>query len=167
MNETEDRARLTIVLADDSQTVRQTVQRYLESDNCRVITAADGFEAIARVVECRPSLVLLDVMMPRLDGYQACTLIRNNPDYRHIPIFLLSGLDDQEHGPGGSNAADDYLCKPFTRDTLLGVVRRHAVTVEPASDESHIAERSGAERKPVPTPATAIRADETAETSDA
>ncbi|MGQ7846976.1 response regulator [Granulosicoccus sp. 3-233] len=143
----------TVLLVDDSKTVRQSAQAILESEGYRVVTAVDGFEALALVVEHRPALVLADIMMPRLDGYQTCALIRNNADHKAIPVVMLSskdGLFDKARGRiVGSNA---HLSKPFTAESLLAAVRRHIPIPLPARD--------------VPV-ATASKADEPAETSDA
>ncbi len=143
----------TVLLVDDSKTVRQSARGYLESEGYRVITAADGFEALALVVEHRPALVLADIMMPRLDGYQTCALIKNNADYRQIPVVMLSSKDGLfDKARGRVVGSDAHLSKPFTAESLKAVVRRH-ISAPMLADEVPVS--------------TASTADEPAETSDA
>ncbi len=143
----------TVLLVDDSKTVRQSAQACLESEGYRVLTAADGFEAVAMVVEHQPALVLADIMMPRLDGYQICALIKNNTEFRNVPIVILSSRDGLfDKARGRMVGSDDHLSKPFTSESLLAAVRRHVPTPLPARD--------------LPVSA-ASKADEPAETSDA
>lgn len=125
----DDKSLLTVLLVDDSPTVRESVRTHLESEGICLITAADGFEALACVVQHRPSLVLVDIMMPRLDGYQTCALIKNNADLRHIPVIMLSSLDGVfDKARERIVGSDDHLPKPFTRESLLAVLRRHSGT---------------------------------------
>lgn len=115
-----------IMVIDDSQTIRSTAESLLTKHGYAVTTATDGFEALAKIAIDRPDLIFIDIMMPRLDGYQACALIKANPRYASIPVIMLSskdGLFDRARGRiVGSN---DYLTKPFTRDELLGAVKTH------------------------------------------
>ena len=118
---------ITVVIADDSQTIRHTVTAILGASGCRVVTADDGFDVLAKIVDEKPQLIFLDINMPRLDGYQTCVLVKQNDDYRDIPVILLSaqnGVFDRARGRVVS--ADDYLVKPFSRDELLDIVRRYA-----------------------------------------
>jgi len=148
-----DRAGRTVLLVDDSKTVRQSARVCLESEGYTVITAADGFEALAMVVEHRPALVLADIMMPRLDGYQTCALIKNNADYRHIPVVMLSSKDGLfDKARGRVVGSDAHLSKPFTTESLVTAVRRHVPGLSTVGDA------------PV---TTANKADEPAETTDA
>ncbi|HEX7381724.1 MAG TPA: response regulator [Nevskiaceae bacterium] len=112
------------MVVDDSQTIRRTAETLLGREGFRVIAAADGFEALAQVVEQRPDVIFIDIMMPRLDGYQACALIKANEEYAGIPVIMLSykdGLFDRARGRLAG--CDEYLTKPFTRDELVGAVR--------------------------------------------
>jgi len=119
-------AGITVVIADDSQTIRQTVAALLGAVGCRVVTADDGFDVLAKIVDEKPQLVFLDINMPRLDGYQACVLIKQNNDYRDIPVVLLSAQNGVfDRARSRVVKADDYLVKPFSRDELLGIVRRY------------------------------------------
>lgn len=119
-------AGIKIMVIDDSQTIRSTAESLLTKQGYSVVTAGDGFEALAKIANDRPDLIFIDIMMPRLDGYQACALIKANPRYAAIPVIMLSskdGLFDRARGRiVGSN---EYLTKPFTRDELIGAVRSH------------------------------------------
>lgn len=124
-----------IVIADDSQTIRHTLQALLGAAGCQVVTAFDGFDVLAKIVDEQPQLVFLDIMMPRLDGYQACALIKRNPDYRHIRVVLLSakaGVFDRARGR--VVMADDFLVKPFSRDELFDILRRQLGAIRPSED---------------------------------
>lgn len=149
----EDVAGCTVLLIDDSKTVRQSARECLESAGYRVRTAADGFAALAMVVEHRPALVLVDIMMPRLDGYQTCALIKNNADYRHIPVVMLSSKEALfDKARGRVVGSDAHLSKPFTSENLLAVVRRLV---------------DGLPETRTVSVATTSKADEPAETTDA
>ena len=117
---------VTVLLVDDSKTIRRSASGFLSNAGYTVITAVDGFEALSKVVEHRPALIFTDIMMPRLDGYQTCALIKNNADYRNIPIVMLSskdGLFDKARARVvGSNA---HLSKPFTAESLTAAVEEH------------------------------------------
>lgn len=117
-----------VLIIDDSKTIRRTAETLLSKAGCVVITAADGFEALGRVVNDRPDLILVDIMMPRLDGYQTCALIKNNQMLRHTPVIMLSSKDGLfDRARGRMVGAEQYLTKPFSKDELLGAVRRHAL----------------------------------------
>lgn len=132
---TDDHAVLTVLLVDDSQTVRQSARKCLESEGYKVVTAADGFEALAQVVEHCPALVLVDIMMPRLDGYQTCALIKNNADLRHTPVVMLSSKDGLfDKARGTVVGSDAHLSKPFTEESLLSMVRRFTDAASTVSD---------------------------------
>ncbi|MGH8529102.1 MAG: twitching motility response regulator PilG [Nevskiales bacterium] len=117
-----------VMVIDDSKTIRRTAETLLAGRGCQVLTATDGFEAMAKIADHQPQIIFVDIMMPRLDGYQVCALIKNNPRYKHIPVVMLSskdGLFDRARGRiVGSN---QYLTKPFTREELVSAVSRHAV----------------------------------------
>ena len=114
---------------DDSKTIRRTAETLLEREGCTVITAVDGFEALAKIADHHPDIIFVDIMMPRLDGYQACALIKGNPRFKHTPVIMLSSKDGLfDRARGRIVGSDHYLTKPFTRDELLGAVRKHAAS---------------------------------------
>jgi twitching motility two-component system response regulator PilG len=115
-----------IMVIDDSQTIRKTAETLLVKEGYAVITAADGFEALAKVADHEPDLIFIDIMMPRLDGYQACALIKNNARYSRTPVIMLSSKDGLfDRARGRIVGSDEYLTKPFTKDELIGAVRAH------------------------------------------
>ncbi|MGQ0699943.1 MAG: response regulator [Panacagrimonas sp.] len=114
------------MVIDDSQTIRRTAEMLLSKEGYTVLTAQDGFEALARIADHHPDLVFIDIMMPRLDGYQACALIKSNPRFSSTPVIMLSSKDGLfDRARGRIVGSDEYLTKPFTRDELLGAVRKH------------------------------------------
>ena len=123
----EDISGLKVLVIDDSTTIRRSAQIFLSQAKCEVIVAEDGFGALAKVVEHRPDIIFLDVMMPRLDSYQTCALIKGNPQFRTIPVVMLSSKDGLfDRARGRLVGADHYLSKPFTRESLLSAVASFA-----------------------------------------
>jgi len=123
-----DLAGIKVLVIDDSKTIRRTAENLLTKAGCEVTTAADGFEALGKVVDTHPDVVFVDIMMPRLDGYQTCALIKNNQVLRHTPVIMLSSKDGLfDRAKGRMVGAEQYITKPFTREDLLGAIRRHAV----------------------------------------
>ena len=117
---------LKIMVIDDSKTIRRTAETLLRKAGCEVITATDGFEALSLVADEHPDLIFIDIMMPRLDGYQTCALIKNNKAYSDIPIIMLSSKDGLfDRAKGRLVGSDQYLTKPFSRDELLQAIRKH------------------------------------------
>jgi twitching motility two-component system response regulator PilG len=117
---------VTVLLVDDSKTIRRSASNFLSNAGYTVITAVDGFEALAKVVEHRPALIFADIMMPRLDGYQTCALIKNNVDYRDIPIVMLSSKDGLfDKARARVVGSDAHLSKPFTAESLTAAVEQH------------------------------------------
>ena len=117
---------IKVMVIDDSQTIRRTAESLLTKEGYTVVTAADGFEALAKVADCQPDIIFIDIMMPRLDGYQACALIKNNQRYKQTPVVMLSSKDGLfDRARGRIVGSDEYLTKPFTRDELLGAVKAH------------------------------------------
>ncbi len=115
-----------IMVIDDSQTIRRTAETLLSKEGFTVVTAQDGFEALAKIADHHPDLVFIDIMMPRLDGYQACALITANPRYASTPVIMRSSTDGLiDRARGRIVGSDEYLTKPFTRDELLGAVKTH------------------------------------------
>lgn len=115
-----------VMVIDDSQTIRRTAETLLAREGYEVVTAQDGFEALSKISDHQPDIIFIDIMMPRLDGYQACALIKNNPLFRATPVIMLSSKDGLfDRARGRIVGSDEYLTKPFTRDELLGAVRAH------------------------------------------
>ena len=125
--ETTTTRELCILVVDDSATIRRSAETMLANEGCHVVTAENGFEALSKITRHKPDLIFVDIMMPRLDGYQTTAIIKNNVQFRNTPIVMLTskdGLFDKARGRVvGSN---QYLTKPFTRDELLSAVRQHA-----------------------------------------
>lgn len=118
-----------VMVIDDSQTIRRTAETLLVKEGYEVITAADGFEALAKIADQNPDLIFIDIMMPRLDGYQACALIKSNSRYCKTPVIMLSSKDGLfDRARGRIVGSDEYLTKPFTKDELIGAVRTHLKT---------------------------------------
>lgn len=115
-----------VLVIDDSKTIRRTAETLLAKAGYEVRTAEDGFEALGKVLEFRPDVVFLDIMMPRLDGYHTCALIKGNASLRHIPVVMLSSKDGLfDRAKGRLVGAELYLSKPFTGEELLEAVKRH------------------------------------------
>jgi len=119
---------LKVMVIDDSKTIRRTAESLLSKAGFQVITANDGFEALAKIVDNQPDIIFMDIMMPRLDGYQTCALIKNNETFKNTPVIMLSskdGLFDRARGRiVGSN---QYITKPFTKEELLDAINEHAL----------------------------------------
>ena len=121
-----DLAGLKVMVIDDSKTIRRTAETLLKKEGCEVLTAVDGFEALAKISDQKPAIIFVDIMMPRLDGYQTCALIKNNPQFRSTPVIMLSSKDGLfDKARGRIVGAEQYLTKPFTRDELLGAIHSH------------------------------------------
>jgi twitching motility two-component system response regulator PilG len=120
---------LRVMVIDDSKTIRRTAETLLKKEGCEVVTATDGFEALSKIADHQPQVVFVDIMMPRLDGYQTCALIKNNQMFKSIPVIMLSSKDGLfDKARGRVVGSDEYLTKPFTRDELLTVIRKYAGT---------------------------------------
>ena len=117
---------LKIMVIDDSKTIRRTAENLLKKAGCEVITATDGFEALALVADHHPDLIFVDIMMPRLDGYQTCALIKHHRVFRHTPVIMLSSKDGLfDRARGRVVGSDNYITKPFTREELMTVIEQH------------------------------------------
>ncbi|MFK8075015.1 MAG: PleD family two-component system response regulator [Granulosicoccus sp.] len=117
---------ITVLLVDDSKTIRRSASNFLSTAGYNVVTAVDGFEALAKVVEYKPAIIFADIMMPRLDGYQTCALIKNNADYRDIPVVMLSSKDGLfDKARARVVGSDAHVSKPFTAETLTAAVTHH------------------------------------------
>jgi twitching motility two-component system response regulator PilG len=115
-----------VLVVDDSPTVRKIVQLTLQRERIRVVTAGDGLSALAAVSDEEPDLILLDIMLPRMDGYYICQVIRKNMAYKDLPIIMLSGKDGLFDKMRGKLAGStEYMTKPFDSAELVAVVKRH------------------------------------------
>jgi twitching motility two-component system response regulator PilG len=118
---------LKVMVVDDSNTIRKTAETLLSKAGCRVITALDGFDSLAKIADHEPDVIFVDIMMPRLDGYQTCALIKHNKKYRSIPVIMLSSKDGLfDKAKGRIVGADDYLTKPFSKSELFEALEQHA-----------------------------------------
>jgi twitching motility two-component system response regulator PilG len=118
---------LKVMIIDDSKTIRKSAETLLSKEGCNVLTAEDGFEALALIAKHKPDIIFVDIMMPRLDGYQTCTLIKNNRQFRDTPVIMLTSKDSIfDKARGRIVGSEEYLTKPFTRDDLLQAINRHA-----------------------------------------
>jgi len=118
--------KLRVLVIDDSATIRRSAKSMLSSSGCEVFTAENGFEALSSITRHRPHLIFVDIMMPRLDGYQTCAIIKNNADFRDTPVVMLTSKDGLfDMARGRVVGSDQYLTKPFTREELLGAVAQH------------------------------------------
>ena len=114
---------LKVMVIDDSKTIRKSAESLLTKEGCEVLTANDGFEALAMIAEHRSNLIFIDIMMPRLDGYQTCALIKNNRMFKSTPLIMLSSKDSIfDKARGKIVGSEQYLTKPFTRDDLLNAI---------------------------------------------
>jgi twitching motility two-component system response regulator PilG len=117
-----------VMVIDDSNTIRRSAEIFLAQAGCEVILAADGFEALAKIHDYRPDIVFCDILMPRLDGYQTCALIKRSARFAHTPVVMLSSKDGLfDRARGRMVGSSEYLTKPFTKDGLLAAVRQHAL----------------------------------------
>lgn len=115
------------MVIDDSNTIRRSAEMYLKQAGCAVILAEDGFDALAKIATHLPHLIFVDIMMPRLDGYQTCALIKRNSRFKSTPVIMLSSKDGVfDRARGRMVGSDQYLTKPFTQETLIDAVQTHA-----------------------------------------
>lgn len=118
---------LKVMVVDDSNTIRKTAETLLTKAGCQVITATDGFDSLAKIADNRPDVIFVDIMMPRLDGYQTCALIKNNKEFRSTPVIMLSSKDGLfDKAKGRIVGADDYLTKPFSKNELFEALEKYA-----------------------------------------
>ncbi|WP_374426741.1 response regulator [Ideonella dechloratans] len=112
-----------VLVIDDSNTIRRSAEIFLRQGGYEVILAEDGFDALAKVNDFEPDLIFCDILMPRLDGYQTCAIIKRNPRFAQVPVIMLSSKDGVfDKARGRMVGSDDYLTKPFTKDQLLQAV---------------------------------------------
>jgi twitching motility two-component system response regulator PilG len=118
-----DLSSLKVMVVDDSKTIRRTAETLLKKEGCQVFTAEDGFDALAKIADSSPDIIFVDIMMPRLDGYQTCALIKNNSQFKATPVVMLSSKDGLfDKAKGRIVGSDNYLTKPFSRNELLGAI---------------------------------------------
>ena len=114
---------LKILVIDDSKTIRRTAETLLSKEGCQVFTAIDGFDALSKIADHQPDLIFVDIMMPRLDGYETCSLIKHNKTFKETPVIMLSSKDGLfDRARGRIVGSEQYLTKPFTKDELLGAI---------------------------------------------
>ena len=115
-----------VMVIDDSKTIRRSAETLLKKVGCQVITAIDGFEALAKITEHKPDIIFVDIMMPRLDGYQTCALIKNNQTFKATPVIMLSSKDSIfDRARGRIVGSEKYLTKPFSKEDLINAITTH------------------------------------------
>ncbi|HXH03756.1 MAG TPA: response regulator [Candidatus Competibacteraceae bacterium] len=114
------------MVVDDSVTIRRTAETLLKREGYTVITADDGFEALSKIVDHQPDIIFLDIMMPRLDGYQTCSVIKNNSQFKDTPVVMLSSKDGVfDKARGKLVGSEQFVSKPFTKEDLLEAIHQH------------------------------------------
>jgi len=117
---------IKVLIIDDSNTIRRSAELFLRQAGYDVILAEDGFDALAKISDYRPQVIFVDIMMPRLDGYQTCALIKQNPNLKSTPVIMLSSKDGVfDRARGRLAGSDQYLTKPFTKEGLLEAITSH------------------------------------------
>lgn len=119
-------ASVKVLIVDDSGTIRKTAEAILAKEGYTVASVDDGFKALSKVMSFEPDIIFLDIMMPRLDGYQVCSVIKSNPKFEKTPVLMLSSKDSIFDKARGRIAGSEYfMTKPFSRDELLGAIQTH------------------------------------------
>lgn len=114
---------LKVMVIDDSNTIRRSAEIFLLQAGCQVILAEDGFDALSKIADHRPDVIFVDIMMPRLDGYLTCALIKKNAKFKATPVVMLSSKDGLfDRARGRMVGSDQYLTKPFTKESLISAV---------------------------------------------
>jgi twitching motility two-component system response regulator PilG len=133
MGATAEQDGVKVLIIDDSNTIRRSAELFLRQAGYEVILAEDGFDALSKISDHQPSIIFVDVMMPRLDGYQTCALIKQNPVYRSTPVIMLSSKDGLfDRARGRLAGSDRYLTKPFNKDGLISAVMDYTRDAVPA-----------------------------------
>ena len=115
-----------VMVIDDSKTIRRSAETLLKKVGCEVVTAVDGFEALAKITKHKPDIIFVDIMMPRLDGYQTCALIKNNQTFKTTPVIMLSSKDSIfDRARGRIVGSEEYLTKPFSKEDLINAITAH------------------------------------------
>ena len=126
MSNPTDPAGIKVLVIDDSNTIRRSAEIFLKQGGYHVLLAEDGFDALSKVNDHAPDLIFCDILMPRLDGYQTCAIIKRNARFAAVPVIMLSSKDGLfDKARGRMVGSQDYLTKPFTKDQLLQAVRQH------------------------------------------
>jgi twitching motility two-component system response regulator PilG len=121
-----------VLVADDSNTIRRSADLFLRKAGCEVVYGEDGFDALAKIPDFKPDLIFVDVMMPKLDGYQVCAVVKQHPRFKATPVIMLTSKDNVfDRARAKLLGADEYLTKPFTRDSLLNAVATYACRAAP------------------------------------
>ncbi len=119
-------AGINVLLIDDSNTIRRSGEIFLTQAGAKVVLAEDGFDGLSKVVDHKPDIIFVDVMMPRLDGYQTCALIKNHRDFKDVPVVMLTSKDTLfDRARGKLVGSDQYLTKPFSKKSLIEAVIAH------------------------------------------
>ena len=119
---------IKVLVIDDSNTIRRSAEIFLKQGGHEVLLAEDGFDALSKVNDHRPDLIFCDILMPRLDGYQTCAIIKRNSSFSSVPVVMLSSKDGVfDKARGRMVGSQDYLTKPFTKDQLLQAVEQFGV----------------------------------------
>ena len=124
---------IKVLVIDDSNTIRRSAEIFLAQGGHQVVLAEDGFDALAKVNDHAPELIFCDILMPRLDGYQTCAIIKRNPRFAHVPVIMLSSKDGLfDKARGRMVGSEDYLTKPFTKEQLLRAVQQFGAAAQSA-----------------------------------
>ncbi|GAB1232394.1 twitching motility response regulator PilG [Ferrigenium sp. UT4] len=124
---------VNVLLIDDSNTIRRSGEIFLSQEGAKVMLAEDGFDGLSKVVDHKPDIIFVDVMMPRLDGYQTCALIKNHRDFKEVPVVMLTSKDTLfDRARGKLVGSDQYLAKPFNKKSLIEAVIAHTQRYEEA-----------------------------------
>ena len=127
-------AGVRVLVIDDSNTIRRSAEIFLKQGGYEVLLAEDGFDALSKVNDHKPHLIFCDILMPRLDGYQTCAIIKRNATFSNVPVVMLSSKDGVfDKARGRMVGSQDYLTKPFTKDQLLQAVEQFGVLQSEAS----------------------------------
>lgn len=125
--------KIKVMVVDDSNTIRKSAEMFLTKAGFQVVCIEDGFDALTRIDEENPDLVFIDVIMPKIDGLQACQIIKRNPKFKSTPIIFLSSKDSEfDKARGLMMGATDYLTKPFTKEGIIEIVNRYVKSIEKA-----------------------------------
>lgn len=121
-----DKKDIKVLIVDDSGTIRKTAESILSKEGYTVASAEDGFSALSKVMAFKPDIIFLDIMMPRLDGYQVCSVIKNNPIFEKTPVLMLSSKDSVfDKARGRIAGSEHFMTKPFSRDELLNAISKY------------------------------------------
>jgi twitching motility two-component system response regulator PilG len=129
-----DPSAVKVLVIDDSNTIRRSAEIFLKQGGYQVVLAEDGFDALSKITDHEPHLIFCDILMPRLDGYQTCAIIKRNPRFAAVPVIMLSSKDGLfDKARGRMVGSEDYLTKPFTKEQLLQAVQQHREAPHPAA----------------------------------